>query len=50
MYFPLQIMYFIVCISKYMLPYNAHILNDKSHAERCDKVWDEKEMGMKAGV
>lgn len=34
----------------YVLTSDAHILNDKSHAERWDKVWNEKEMGMKAGV
>lgn len=34
----------------YILTYDAHILNDKSHTERCGKVWNEKELGIKAGV
>lgn len=34
----------------YILTYDAHFLNDKSHTERYDKVWEEKEMGMKAGL
>lgn len=31
----------------YILTYDVRILNDKNHTERCDKVWDEKEMGIK---
>lgn len=33
----------------YILTYDAHISDDRSHTERWDKVWDE-ELGMKAVV